>query len=659
MDKCIPMSKPGLKPKKKWINAKVLSAIKDKQKAWKKYTYCKSNDTYSSYVLKRNLCTREIRCAKRDFEKKLVQNIKDDVKSFWSYVRNKSKTKSGVGDIEDENGVLNSDSLRKAEILNSFFSSVFVSEDTHNIPVLQDRVFNDELKDIVVTKDNVEKKLLRLNTTKSQGRDQMHPRVLKELSSEISEILATLFNKSITAGYLPSEWKFAIVVPLFKKGSKKKAENYRPVSLTSVICKVLESILRDKIINHMDKNNMFVKHQHGFRSGHSCVTQLLEVTDDWFEILDRGGNIDCIYLDFRKAFDTVPHKRLLNKLSSYGICGQVKMWIESFLSDRQQSVRIGSSFSSISPVTSGIPQGSVLGPVLFLIFINDLPEVVSSIVKLFADDTKIYNEIKSSQDCEQIQSDLNSLSDWTDLWLLRFNASKCKSMHLGKANINHKYYIKEGDKTINVEQVKMEKDIGVNFDDGLKFSEHIAICVKKANQKLGLVRRTFEYMEKDMFLLLYKSLIRPTLEYASVVWSPRLKKDIVAIENIQRRATKLVKELSSLSYDQRLKSLGIPTLIYRRERSDMIQLFKIMNNLDQADLKSISLAKDSVTRGHEHKLVKRHYKYKSYMNNFTARSVNPWNNLPPKCIRAKDVNNFKSELNVAWKQKSNKFDYNF
>ena len=309
-------------------------------------------------------------------------------------MRNKSKTKSGEGDIEDENGILNSDSLRKAEILNSFFSSVFVSEDTHNIPVLQDSVFNDELKDIVVTKENVEKKLLRLNTTKSQSGDQMHPRVLKELSSEISETLATLFNKSITAGYLPSEWKFAIVVPLFKKGSKKKAENYRPVSLTSVICKVLESILRDKIINHMDKNNMFVKHQHGFRSGHSCVTQLLEVTDDWFEILDRGGNIDCIYLDFRKAFDTVPHKRLLNKLSSYGICGQVKMWIESFLSDRQQSVRIGSSFSSISPVTSGIPQGSVLGPVLFLIFINDLPEVVSSIVKLFADDTKIYNEIK-------------------------------------------------------------------------------------------------------------------------------------------------------------------------------------------------------------------------------------------------------------------------
>ena len=387
--------------------------------------------------MKRNLCTGEVRCAKRDFEKKLVKNIKDDVKSFWSYVRNKSKTKSGVGDIEDENGVLNSDSLRKAEILNSFFSSVFVSEDTDNIPVLHDRVFNEELKDIVVTKEIVEKKLLKLNTTKSQGRDQMHPRVLKELSSEISEILAILFNKSIAAGYLPSEWKFAIVVPLFKKGSKKKAENYRPVSLTSVICKVLESIFRDKIINHMEQNNLFVKHQHGFRSGHSCVTQLLEVTDDWFEILDRGGNIDCIYLDFRKAFDTVPHRRLLNKLNSYGICGQVKLWIKCFLSDRQQSVRIGSSFSSTSPVTSGIPQGSVLGPVLFLIFINDLPEVVTSIVKLFADDTKLYKEIESSQDCEQIQRDLNCLSDWTDLWLLRFNASKCKSIHLGKSNVNH------------------------------------------------------------------------------------------------------------------------------------------------------------------------------------------------------------------------------
>ena len=579
------------------------------KKAWKKYIYCKS--TFLNYVFKIKQCTKEVRHYKREFERKLCDNIKEDVKSIWTYVRSKTKTKSTIGDIEDSDGIINTDSLCKAEILNSFFSSVFVSEDITNVPDLPDRNFNYELKDIVVTPLLVKTQLLKLNSTKSPGHDQMHPLVLKELSNELCDILASLFIKSINIGRLPNQWKYAVVVPLFKKGSKKKAENYRPVSLTSVVCKVLESIVRNFLTKHMEDNRLYIKHQHGFRSGHSCVTQLLEVTDDWFDILDNGGNIDCIYLDFRKAFDTVPHKRLLNKLYSYGIRGKIHLWIANFLSNREQSVKIGGSMSNKSQVTSGIPQGSVLGPILFLIFINDLPDIVSSAVKLFADDTKVYREISSSEDCEILQQDLNNLSCWTDSWLLRFNAAKCKSIHLGRKNIHHKYYIKEGDKTIEVEQISTEKDIGVTFDSDLKFSEHIAICVKKANQKLGLIRRSFEYIDKDMFLILYKSLVRPTLEYASVIWSPYLKKDIVAIESIQRRATKLVKDLSSLSYEERMLQLGIPTLIYRRERADMIQLFKIMNNYDQADLQSITLTNDSNTRGHKHKLVKRHYKYKT------------------------------------------------
>ena len=181
---------------------------------------------------------------------------------------------------------------------------------------------------------------------------------------------------------------------------------------------------------------------------------------------------------------------------------------------------------NVQESTSGIPQGSVLGPILFLIYINDLPEIVNSAVKLFADDTKVYREIASNEDCDILQQDLNNLSRWTDTWLLRFNAAKCKSMHLGRKNIQHKYYIKEEDKTIEVEQISIEKDVGVTFDNDLKFSEHIAICVKKANQKLGLIRRSFEYIDKDMHLILYKSLVRPTLDYASVVWAPSLKKTL-------------------------------------------------------------------------------------------------------------------------------------
>ena len=161
----------------------------------------------------------------------------------------------------------------------------------------------------------------------------------------------------------------------------------------------------------------------------------------------------------------MPHKRLLNKLYSYGIRGKIHSWIANFLENREQSVKIGGSMSNRSPVTSGIPQGSVLGPILFLIYINDLPEIVNSAVKLFADDTKVYREIASNEDCDILQQDLNNLSRWTDTWLLRFNAAKCKSMHLGRKNIQHKYYIKEEDKTIEVEQISIEKDVGVTFDN--------------------------------------------------------------------------------------------------------------------------------------------------------------------------------------------------
>lgn len=399
--------------------------------------------------------------------------------------------------------------------------------------------------------------------------------------------------------------------------------------------------------------------QHGFRSKRSCVTQLLEVIDDWYDILDNKGCIDAIYLDFQKAFDTVPHKRLLNKMHSYGIRGNVLSWIESFLSDRTQKVRIFNTISSEANVISGIPQGSVLGPILFLVFINDLPEVVKSSVKLFADDTKIYSAIESSEDCAKIQSDIDSLSAWSDKWLLKFNAAKCKSMHIGRQNQKHEYHMKVNGQNVKISQVKEEKDIGVTFDENMKFDIHVSNIVNKANQRVGLIRRSFEYMDKEMFLTLYKSLIRPNLEYATVIWSPWLKKDIVAIEQVQRRATRLVSTIQHLSYEQRLLELGLPTLIYRRERTDMIQLFKILNKCDEVYLKSLNYSHNISTRGHDKKLEKRHFNYKSTMNSFVARSVNSWNSLPQECVNSGTVNAFKNILNVAWKHKPNKFEYNF
>jgi len=660
VDECIPLSKSGPKQKKKpWVTGKALSAIKEKNRAWKKYKYCKNETNYNLYAEKRNIVTSECREAKCNFEKKLCENIKEDTKSFWKYIRSQCKTKSCVGDLEVEEGSTTSDNRVKVEIFNRFFCSVFNQEDTDSIPLLEEREFSDELQDIVVTPTLVEKKLLKLDPSKSPGEDQVHPRVLKESASIISSFLCSLFNKSLQHGQLPKAWKSAVVVPLHKKGSRSKAQNYRPVSLTSIICKIFESIIRDHLVLHMDSNNLFIEHQHGFRSQRSCVTQLLEVIDDWYEILDAGGCIDTIYLDFQKAFDTVPHCRLKNKLNSYGIRGNVLKWIEEFLNDRVQSVRIGNTLSEKSKVISGIPQGSVLGPILFLIYINDLPDIVKSSVKLFADDTKLYAEVMSSNDSEKIQEDLNSLAKWSDKWQLKFNADKCKSMHIGRGNPKQEYHMNSGNKEVTIKQTDCEKDLGVTFDERMKFDIHIANIVNKANQRLGLIRRSFEFMDKTMFLQLYKSLIRPTLEYATVIWSPWLKKDIVAIEQVQRRATRLIREIRDLSYENRLLSLGLPTLIYRRERADMLQLFKVMKGFDEVHLTSVHPQRFNSTRGHRMKLEKKHHRLKSTMNSFIPRSVNSWNSLPEDCIECETVNSFKSNLNNAWKHKANKFSYTF
>ena len=270
----------------------------------------------------------------------------------------------------------------------------------------------------------------------------------------------------------------------------------------------------------METNNFFDKCQHGFRSNRSCVTQLLEVLNDFSKMVENGDCIDVIYLDFSKAFDTVPHQRLLSKLKAYGIQNNMLSWIESFLSERKQRVRVNTAYSDYAPVTSGIPQGSILGPLLFIIFINDLPKDTSCTCKIFADDTKLYNSDKNHS---LLQRDLLSFLKWSEKWLLKFNKGKCSVLHMGKNNRKEKYYM-DSNLTEELKTIESEKDVGVTFSTDLKFNLHINNVIKKSNQLTGLIKRSFTYIDKEMLLKLYKSMVRPHLEYANVVWHPFYKK---------------------------------------------------------------------------------------------------------------------------------------
>ena len=269
--------------------------------------------------------------------------------------------------------------------------------------------------------------------------------------------LTLLFDKSLNEGVIPDDWRKAIVSPIFKKGNKKDPSNYRPVSLTSVVCKLCEKLIRERLTVHMISNKICADAQYGFMSGRSCVIQLLEIFDEWAHMQDSGVPIDIIYLDFAKAFDCVSHGLLLFKLKKLGIVGQLFNWVKDFLHNRTQCVRVGSSVSSWADVVSGVPQGNVLGPILFLCFINDLPDVVSGIVKTFADDTKLYSQVPNIEESENLLVDLDKLCDWSEKWKLSFNADKCMVMHIGSN-----------------ESMTNEKDLGITFDNKLNFDQHIS-----------------------------------------------------------------------------------------------------------------------------------------------------------------------------------------
>ena len=258
----------------------------------------------------------------------------------------------------------------------------------------------------------------KLNVSKAPGPDGIHARIIKECKESFSTVFHVIFKKSLNEGLLPKQWKQANVKALFKKGKRTQCSNYRPVSLTSIVCKIFETIIRDKITIFLESHALITHHQHGFRTGHSCTTQLLELMEDFTNFYEMEIPFDCIYLDFAKAFDRVSHQRLLTKLYNIGIRGTLMNWIKDFLKGREQRVVVNNEFSDWESVVSGIPQGSVLGPSLFTIFINDIPNDITSNVKIFADDTKLYNSAHLNH---LIQEDLNHLLQWANKWLLPFN----------------------------------------------------------------------------------------------------------------------------------------------------------------------------------------------------------------------------------------------
>ena len=600
--------------------------------------------SYRNYCRLRNIATTAVRDAKQQFELNLARESVSNPRGFHAYVRSKTTIKEEVMALKGEDGTLTTSLPEVCELLNKEFEKVFIKEDDQPIPSTGE-FHGLKLTTCAISEDIVKEHLEALKTPSAPGPDNVHPMLLKNCATELSKPLTLIYRESLRSGQVPEDWTSANITPIFKKGNRSHPLNYRPVSLTSVPSKILERIIRNHIMNHLEINNFLSNHQHGFRSGMSCLTQLLEYFMDLENALDEGDGVDVIYLDCRKAFDTVPHKRLLVKLKQAGIEGQVGLWIQNFLTDRQQRVAIRGTYSGWRRVWSGVPQGSVLGPTLFLIFVNDLLDNIQSSGKLFADDAKLYRRIRDIEDKTILQQDLDKLHDWSNKWLLQFNEEKCKVMHVGRTNAGYQYHLGSS----QLMETQKEKDLGVLVTPDLKSSAQVAKAAASANSVLGRIKRTFSCLDKEVLLPLYKSVVRPRLEFAVQAWSPYTRRDINILEAVQRRATKLVPSLAHLSYEDRLSNLGLSTLEARRRRGDMIEAFKILKGFDKVGgqdsflkLASSNNTSRPDTRGHSLKLEKTRHRTTKRAKFFSSRIVNEWNSLPEEVIDSPSVNTFKN-----------------
>ena len=352
-------------------------------------------------------------------------------------------------------------------------------------------------------------------------------------------------------------------------------------------------------------------------------------------------------MDIKKAFDRVPHKRLLWKLENMGgVRGVLLEWMTDYLTKREMRTVIKDTKSTWSVVTSGVPQGSVLAPIMFQIYINDIAEGLTSYINLFADDAKLMRTVKDEEDCKRLQTDLDRIYEWSMKWKLEFNAQKCHVMEMGMSARRPSWDYRLGEKRLT--KSREEKDLGVIVQDSLSPERHINRIFGAAYGLLSNIRVAFQYMDADMMRKILTCMVRPKLEYAAVVWSPHLKKDVKKLERIQKAATKMVPELRDKAYEERLREMNLLTLQDRRERGDLITMYKLVNGLERIDrqnLVTVTGGRDSRTRGHSKKIQKSHCLRDVRKYSFPHRTVDVWNGLSEEVVSATtSVHVFKEKI---------------
>lgn len=468
-----------------------------------------------------------------------------------------------------------------SNVFAKFFSSVFNKPTIHNpIPSIDNiNLLSINFNKCILTINDIYDEINLICTKSCPGPDAIPSTFFTECKFVLSIPLLHLFNLSLSSGVFPDRWKVSSVSPIPKGGDSTQITNYRPISITSVIPKMFESIISKKLIPIF--KNIIIDEQHGFMSSRSTCTNLLVLQHYLLDAFKAGLQVDVIYTDFSKAFDKIDHGILSAKLYNLGIRNPFYSWLVSFLTGRKQYVKIKNFNSSMYDVSSGVPQGSHIAPLLFNIFINDI-KLTNSHMLLFADDLKLFRIIKSPNDAVLLQNDINVLSDWCSKNNLLLNVSKCKVLTFSKKRVKylHDYLLYESE----LSRVYKNCDLGIIFDESLTFNEHYLYIQNKASSMLGFINRNCKSFNNPYALkALYYSYVRSILDYASMVWSPSRIGPIRALESIQNRFLRFlsfkcdIQRQPHSSYLPILTVLNMESLEIRKKRLDLCFIFKLLN----------------------------------------------------------------------------------
>ena len=652
---CIPNKTVRIRPSDPpWITTAIRKLIRKRKRAYQKAKQTDTPRLWNKFKKRRNKVIESIRQSKQQYLDQLSSKLKSkplSSKDWWSTLKTfiSPMSKSSVPTLEKD-GHIYSDDTAKANLLNNFFRDQTILDDSNaQVPNIDCNVDN-LLSNLVTTSTEVESVLKTLPLGKAVGSDDINNRTLRELAHELSYPICSLLNHSLRLGIFPDIWKDALVCPIPKGGNAASVSNYRPISLISCLEKVPERVIFKHLYNHFRDNDILSPLQSGFIPGDSTTNQLTFLYNTFCKASDSGKEVRVVFCDVSKAFDRVWHKGLLCKLKAAGITGSLLSWFSSYLSERRQRVILPGTQSDWNYIHAGVAQGSILGPLLFLLYINDIVKDIGSNIRLFADDTSLFLVVDNPNTAaETLNADLEKITEWAKTWLVKFNPAKTGSLLISRKIMQP---VHPPLHMINqqIKEVKNHKHLGLYFSNDGSWHTHITYIKEKAWNRINIMRKLKFQLDRKSLEIIYTSFIRPILEYGNEIWDNCTQYEKNDIEKIQTEAARIATGTTKLvSIEHLYSEIGWDTLEARRRKQKLTLFYKMVHNLTPNYLTSLIPSTVNETSNYNlrnsNDIRTVNARTNQYFSSFLPSTIREWNTLPEEQRNATTVTSFKYQLN--------------